>query len=256
MDQAFKHLEGRDLQTQIEREEARLAASKARLQTLRDVAAGRAKERELTVNAVWYRRSPRRIYGAALYRFQNHNGYQAMCCTEPVELYGWAFMLGLLKVAGKTKRLDGLVVRVPKLPDAQTRWHLFEEPGFWTERFGLGGMLVGTHLSAMLSKGPPRFRLSPLTEDEQRRLDLMARQAKHLKYGQCATDLPEHIFEAYFNKPLRALEGITPPPPLATWLSGRFQSQTLSRTATAVANVYSQATVRTLAADTIEKFLR
>ncbi|EIM25228.1 hypothetical protein MicloDRAFT_00059500 [Microvirga lotononidis] len=139
-----------------------------------------------------------------------------MCCEEPVELYGWAFMLGLLKVAGKTRGLDGLVVRTPKLPNARTLWHLFEEPGFWAERFGPIGMMVGTHLSTMVPKGPPRCRLSPLPQDEQRRLDLMAKQARHLKYGQCATDLPESAFEAYFNEPLRKLQGIAAPAPLAT----------------------------------------
>jgi hypothetical protein len=215
MDQALKHLEGRDLQTQIEREEARLAASQARLQTLKDVAAGRANGRQLAIDVVWRRRSPRRIYGAAIYKFQDYEGYQAMCCAEPVELYAWAFLLGLLRVSAKTKGVDGLVIRVPKLPDAKTLWHLFEEPGFWTKRFHLEGAMIATHLSTMVPKGPPRFRLTPLPEDEQRRLDLMARQARHLKYRQCATDLPESAFEAYFNEPLRKLEGIAPPP-LAT----------------------------------------
>lgn len=211
MDRELEHLEGRDLRTQIEREEARLAASQARLQTLKDVAAGRAMGRELTINVVWHRRSPRRIFGAALYRFQDRNGYQAMCCEEPVDLYAWVLMLGTGEVRSKTKGLDGLVIRLPKLPDAQTRWHLFEEAGFWAQKFGPSGVVMGLSLATMVPKGPPRFRLSPLPRDEERRLNLMARQARHLKYGQYATDLPENAFEAYFNQPLRALERIAPP---------------------------------------------
>jgi hypothetical protein len=216
MDQALAHFEQRDLQAQIECEEARLAASQARLQTLKDVAAGRTKERELTINVVWHRRSPRRIYGAAFYRLQDHNGYQAMCCEHPAELYGWAFLWGLSRVSAKTNGVDGLVVRIPKLPDPKILWHLFEEPRFWAARFHLEGMIVATHLSTMEPKGRPRFRLSPLPHDEQRRLDLMARRAKHLRYGQCATDLPENAFQAIFNKPLRMIESIAPPPSLAT----------------------------------------
>lgn len=202
-DQAISKREAH-LQREIQREEARLAASQKRLASLRKVVRGDITDRVISIDAIWERRGSK-VVGASVCVFQGKARFFFDVCNGPHELYGLALHHAHGWVIRQTGDIDGLTIRFPKMPDAETM-RLLNDPGAWGSHWIAGGpqredLITWFAFSVMSSKGLLRFRSGALPAPYAEELVDLAERAKRLPSG--LDRLAEDETIAIINRPLR-----------------------------------------------------